>query len=335
MDMREEWTFDQDGRSRRIELFHGDILQLTPRDEIDVLVVSAFPNDYSPTPRSLIGALATEGISVSQLARSKEADLREDFSCWLSRPVRLRERALRILCIESGWRGSPPEIADDLFRALATTPILGFENASVAMPLIGAGDQGYSPALMMTSILKSAVGWFRRGLALKKLRIVVKSRDAAEAAAVAFAKAKRDDDEAGILLAGIYDVFISYCRENRSTAREAHDRLLTAKPGLRVFCDERSVQTGSSWLIEIAEALDNSRRVMALYTPEYWASGYCKDEFVAAYTRQKETATPVLYPLYIRSAKIPYLFRTVQHEDCREADSAKMASACDSLCQSL
>ena len=64
-------------------------------------------------------------------------------------------------------------------------------------------------------------------------------------------------------------------------------------------------------------------------------SGYCKDEPVAAYTRQKETGDPVLYPVYVRSANIPYLFRTIQHQDCREADGGKLATARRALSRSL
>lgn len=335
MEKRAEWTIEHGGRLRRIELFHGDLTQLGPPDAIDVLVVSAFPNDYLPTPTSLIGALARVGISIEQLSRYKEADLRAEFACWLSRPVELNGRPLRILCVESGWRGSPPEIADDLFRALATTPILGFEEASVAMPLIGAGDQGWSTATMMSSILNSAVSWFRRGLALRSVRIVARSPRSADAAQEMFEAAKTADAVNEPSSRGRYDVFISYAHADRPAAQEAIDTLLAVRPQLRVFYDDRSINPGSSWLLEIAESLDNSRRVLALYTPPYWESRYCKDEFVAAYTREKDTGQAVLYPVYVRSANIPYLFRTIQHQDCRESDGAKLAAACRALSKSL
>jgi hypothetical protein len=54
---------------------------LRPDETVDLLVVSAAPNDYLPTNTSLIGALFEKGLSVAKLAQSKEKDLRDDFAC--------------------------------------------------------------------------------------------------------------------------------------------------------------------------------------------------------------------------------------------------------------
>jgi hypothetical protein len=72
--------------------------------------------------------------------------------------------------------------------------------------------------------------------------------------------------------------------------------------------------------------------VIALYTPSYWASKYCKDEFSAAYTRQVDTGDSILFPIYFKSTpRIPYLFRTVQYADCREEDLSKVTLACGEI----
>jgi len=51
----------QTDQTKRIELHQGDLTALTPSEKFDLLIVSAFPNDYTPTPSSLIGALAGKG----------------------------------------------------------------------------------------------------------------------------------------------------------------------------------------------------------------------------------------------------------------------------------
>lgn len=68
-----------------IELCCGDLTVMAPGDAVDILVVSAFPDDYTPTLPSLIGALHEKGISVAELAASKAIDLRPYCCCWLSR----------------------------------------------------------------------------------------------------------------------------------------------------------------------------------------------------------------------------------------------------------
>src|SRR5215467_31769 len=220
-----EWVIDRHDGPKRIQLLQGDLADI-PRDHaVDVLIVSAFPNDYLPTESSLIGALYRSGLSVEGLAGDKQIDLRQQYSSWLSKPVSQVFNFRRILCIESGWRGSPPEVTDDIFRALAPYLLTDFPNSSVAMPLIGAGDQGYDPDDMLMTILQSAVSWMKRGLPLRTLKIVVFRQDQAEKALTAFTDFQRshadsfnETSTAVMPEESQHDIFVSYAREDLNTA---------------------------------------------------------------------------------------------------------------------
>jgi hypothetical protein len=149
------------------------------------LIVSAFPNDYIPTPTSLIGGLHRNGVSVAELAKQKAADLRRDFGCWLSGPIPNTSSSAapfkRILCFEPGTRGAAPEVISGIFQALA--PFLfgrpdstdAFSDATVAMPMVATGDQGWRPEEILPPLLDAAAHWLSRGLPLKCLKIVERS----------------------------------------------------------------------------------------------------------------------------------------------------------------
>ena len=344
MELLSSLTLQHGKDNRRIEILHGDLARLPPSHAVDVLIVSAFPNEYLETPRSLIGALARNGISVRDLALHKQIDMRQQFSCWLSQRVEAHFNFSHLLCIESGWRGSPPEITDDLFAALAPFLLTDFRNGSVAMPLIGAGDQAYGPVQMLEAILNGAVAWIERGLKLRLLKIIVHNDAVARDAASFFesfkrkhqprqnvgpgAKANRDDSDR-------YDVFISYSHTQALMANFLVSTLKTHTPTPSIFINSERLSPGTSWPTEIATALDASRRVVALYSPDYWASRMCKLELSAAWARQTDSGQTVLFPLLLEEVAIPYLFRTLQHVDCRINDKGRLADACSKLAGSL
>jgi len=164
---------------RRIELYQGDLTTLGVHQGFDLLIVSAFPDDYTPTPGSLIGVLDRKGLSVRALAEDKDVDLRDSFSCWLSKEFTSQNSGLkfkRILCFEPLSRGSPPEVVGDIFRALIPIIAEKPDIKTVALPLVAAGGQNYSIAEILTPLLDAAFHWLKRGLPLEQIKIVVKSR---------------------------------------------------------------------------------------------------------------------------------------------------------------
>jgi hypothetical protein len=334
-----DWTIQHGTAERKIELLHGDLTHLPPEHAVDVLVVSAFPNDYVATQGSLIGALDRAGLSIVSLSEDKQADLRQQYSCWLSKPIKSNFNFRYILCIESGWRGTPPEITDDLFRALAPYLLTDFANGSAAMSLIGAGDQGWPPKQMLQAILLAAVNWIERGLPLKLLKIVIYSENIAHDIFETFISSKQRHSAAieqpppvsAVAGDSQYDVFLSYAHEEMDIANYVVDNLRKHSHQAKIFHDKVSLREGSTWLMQIANALDSSRRVVALYSPSYWTSKNCQMEFLASFTRQNDTGNNIIFPIYLSEAKIPYMFRSLQYSDCRVNDRIKLAIACSRL----
>ncbi len=310
-------------------------------EAFDVLVVSAFPNDYTPTHGSLIGALDGKGLSVASLASEKEVDLREAYSCWLSRVFTPHDPGLRfhrILCFEPLRRGEPPQVVGDIFRAL--TPILAErpEINTVAMPLVAAGDQGYGVEEMLSPLLDAAVRWLERGLPLDRIKIVVHSDADAEQARELFSRQKgayASEPPSTQATSTDYDVFISYSRANTSECDALVRFLRESRPGIRIFLDRNELEIGSAWQQKMFESLDRCRKVAALLSPEYVISKVCQEEFNIAWYRARKTNGEIIFPIYLYSAALPSYMEYRGFFDCREGDEPKIAEASAGLLAAL
>jgi hypothetical protein len=121
------------------------VINCTTKHAVDALVVSAFPNDYSPTESSLIGALHSRGINVGNLAAETEIDLRENFSCWLSKEIVTEVPGIsfkRILCFEPIERDKAPDLVRGIFQALAPFTFSDPNIRSIALPVVAAVRSG-------------------------------------------------------------------------------------------------------------------------------------------------------------------------------------------------
>ena len=325
---------------KRIELYQGDLTTLCSDEAVDLLVVSAFPNDYLPTNTSLIGALYKKGLSVAALAESKEKDLRLDFSCWLSHEISPSNPGLgfkRILCFEPMAHGEPPELVGDIFRAL--TPILGEKSdiSSVAMPIVAAGNQGYPISTMLVPLLEAAIQWMEKGLPLDCIKIVAYSDEQGREATKVFSQRKTLYQQSKPLSQAQieYDVFISYARENDKEMELFEKELIRSNPNIRIFLDRKDIDIGSPWQPKIFESLDKCRKVVVFFSSDYLKSKVCTEEFNIAWIRGRETDQEILFPLYLYSTKLPTYMKLPNYFDCREGDETKLRTASSRLLSAL
>ena len=327
---------NSNGNIRRIELHQGDLTDLSSQDAVDLLILSAFPGDYVPTQPSLIGALDRKGISVYYLAQNKAVDLRQAFSCWLSEKIHTDAQGIqfdRILCFEPHVRGYAPDVVGDIFRALA--PFLGGDPPirTVAMPIVAAGDQGYSIATMLPQIIEAAVHWMGIGFPLETLKIFAYSDASARIAKQLFTKLKKqylphlppETTDSNYE----YDVFISYSHANTDAANIIQNYLQQHR--LRLFIDVQSLKKGAAWQPEIFGALDSCKRMIAVYSPAYVQSKVCQEEFNIAWARGRKHDINVIYPVYWETTELPTYMEILNYCDCREEQTSKLYEACASL----
>lgn len=337
MELLDSLTVHHKSGDRYIELYHGDLSRIPPDQAVDILVVSAFPDLYSPTPGTLIDALDRRGVSVQRLSREKAADMRDNFSCWLSRDIKPGMGFKRILCFEPLVRGRPNEVIGDIFISL--TPLIMADPTinRIAMPLVATGMQGADPTHVLEGLVDAAVHWLELGLPVTHLMIVEYSMKKALELKGAFSVLKTRY-AAPVLPPPAqfkYDLFVSYSHENTGEVLFLLEELQKLRPSIRVFLDRREIDAGASWQQEIYDALDECHKVIAVYSPTYLASKVCKEEFNIALFRHRDSDHGVLIPIYLTSAELPTYMKVMHFIDCREADRAKIRAACKEILAKL
>lgn len=120
-------------------------------ETVDLLMCSAFINDYTPVMSSLIGALYWQyGISVDELAKKPEIDIRS-FGVWISQPM-AHQLCRRVGCVELTplWgetltsdmvEARLRSVYDTLQFCICKANQTGMGIRTVAMPVFGTGNQ--------------------------------------------------------------------------------------------------------------------------------------------------------------------------------------------------
>jgi hypothetical protein len=331
----DEIVIAADGVQRRISFWLGNPANVDRADSVDLIVVSAFPNDYLPTKWSIIGALHRKGLSVAALAQDKEIDLRETAGFWLSRPLSTQTSpvvAKRILCFEPAFlHDRPAAVVGNLFRGLF--PFLSDrEEAKIAMAVIATGAQGEAPERMLRALVTAALEWMSRGLPIRELMIMEQESSRVERLAPLFAELKgMSQPKSDIASAPAYDVFLSFSSEDAPLVEFLRGALGRRSPNLRLFDYRATIDPGKAWQGEIDTAIERCRQVAAFLSPSYFRSAECKEEIGMARLRNKRQESIFLVPLYIRSLdndqELPLWLQAINYIDCREADAEKLVAA--------
>eukprot|EP00794_Sanderia_malayensis_P007282 gene7282-8093_t len=327
-----------------IHLNFGSVTKLAKSDKVDVLVVSAFPGDYSPTRTSVIGALFKDlDISVRSLSKNKEEDLRGLFSCWWSKPIPGNHSFDRIMCFEGGFkRGSrPPMVVGEVFRSLVS--LCKEQDIKVMMPLLASGDQGYSQNMMLRLIVEAAIHWMQIGLPLKILKIVIFAHDLTKIGKhplldyfdklkqkwiKKMEKDKKDPEVHRIE----YDVYLSYNTKDKDLANKVMKYLTEESGKIKIYAHHQNINPEESWQEEIYQVMVTCARVITILSPHFLADEACLEQYNIALCCTRNMKRDYLAPFYVDSIdEMPTYMCLIQYVDCRPVDFSKISKACNDV----
>jgi TIR domain len=112
-------------------------------------------------------------------------------------------------------------------------------------------------------------------------------------------------------------VFISYSRTDSSFAEALRHRLIAA--GHKVWVDEQGISGGDDWQVRIGSAIDGSKAVVAILSPEAFSSTWVRRELNYA-----DKAGKPIFPVVCMRCDIPswyeLQFGGLQRLDCTAVD---------------
>lgn len=278
-----EKIVDLYGNEKFLDICVGDILH-PDENPVDYLALSSFPNDYTPTPKSLTGRLLTIGINVADLARQKDRDWRARWRCWVSGELSLNRKPLRIVCFEHGSDKHPASIVGNVFRTVREFLLESADRRArcIRLPILSTGDQGFNRLEMTSEILRQAYLHLFIVAPMERIQVFIGQGS--------------DDLHRLLLNAGIviqrcrterlvtkrkprFDYFISYRQVDASLMKKLVKYLGSKDPAPNIYVDVDQLQPGSYWKMSLVNAMAASRKVICLGTDTYFESSECIDEF--------------------------------------------------------
>ena len=278
----------------------------------DVVICSAFKNEYFPLSHTLIGALLEEkGISVDALARRPQIDLKS-MGCWLSE--KLEGNFSRIGCIELlDYRNLQYEeqMGDMMLKSAFATLRFLLEQASIqgipirriALPILGAGSQGIELSYLIPPLYNQFLAMFANIDTLESIDVYDLRADRIDQLSRYITKLQQTGKGAAP------SVFISYNSSQNAFAHQVWQALKNA--GISAWIAPESIPSGSDYTSEISRAISGVRALTLLLTPQSQASGWVRKEVVSAIGANKLILPMQLSPFPLNDS-FRYLLSDVQ-----------------------
>jgi hypothetical protein len=113
-----------------------------------------------------------------------------------------------------------------------------------------------------------------------------------------------------------YDAFLSHSAKDREFAIRLATDLTEA--GISVWLDQWHIRPGDSFVEAIDQAMQESRFLLVVMSPDYFQSPWTQQEWYSALSSEIQTGGVRLIPLLYRDCDIPAILRTKQWVDFRD-----------------
>ncbi|MCD4658030.1 MAG: toll/interleukin-1 receptor domain-containing protein, partial [Planctomycetes bacterium] len=122
-----------------------------------------------------------------------------------------------------------------------------------------------------------------------------------------------------------YDVFISYSRANSGWAKQFAEDLREAlknilRMDVSVFIDTSELHGGDTWFGKIMSCVENCGAFVAVYSPEYFDSKMCIEEFDTICTRQVGSDYNLIFPILHKTCVLKPRYSKIQYHDFTNLD---------------
>lgn len=297
-------TFNMQGEQKEIKIINDDLANID--DRYDILVCSAYKNDYVPLRGTIIGKLHSMGIEVATLAAEPEINCK-DFGVWISKET-ANDHFKRICCVElldytDVEIFSKDHAVDIILKktfstlkyAIEQASITGIDIKKIMLPILGAGSQGIELSYIIPPLIHQCLGILNLS-DVDEIAFLEIDTPKAESLRKYLIESLDNKDET--------DVFISYSSKQSERAFEIAN--LLKRNNITYWMAPDSIPASEDYLDVIPNALTNTKIVLLLLTPEAESSVWVAKEVATAMGANKVVIPCQLSP-YEMSSKFRFL----------------------------
>ncbi|GAB2545289.1 toll/interleukin-1 receptor domain-containing protein [Spirosoma aerophilum] len=208
-----------------------------------------------------------------------------------------------------------------------------FENVSKRYALKKAAETNQIPASQALTDIDSLNQEPTGDFALPKMTFALQEMNKAETEESLTYESTRDLDFSDLTgrKPGQYDFFISYSHKDTNAVQEFVSVLQAQHPQLSIFYDRTSIPPGGLWIKLISDAIQNSKNVVCILTPDYTSSTVCWDEFQCAYIMEQRKKLQLQTINFHQDDNLPPIMAIRSYIDCTEGDIDKLKGAVSQL----